>query len=180
MYRHLQHHLAENPKNEELSRVWASWSKTSHPTAEIPANFQITSASHISTNKLDRKISAWKPVWQELPPKSGSEGTPTHFWTCGPAAFPFSPPSANCLQTTARTFTHIPSSTIEVVMSWHRGLKHELYRKYRIFAFRRYFGVVVVEFSTLTTNFLQTTAATSTQVPNKTNDMVELGSGSFI
>ena len=48
------------------------------------------------------------------------------------------------------------------------------------FAFRPYFRHAMIEFSTLTTNFLQTTAATSTQVPNKTNDMVELGSGSFI
>ena len=47
------------------------------------------------------------------------------------------------------------------------------------FAFRRYFRHAMIEFSTLTTNFLQTTASTSTYAPNRTNDVVELGSGRF-
>ena len=46
------------------------------------------------------------------------------------------------------------------------------------FGFRRYFGVVVIKFSTLTMNFVQTTTSNSIHGPNRTNDMVELGSGS--
>ena len=48
------------------------------------------------------------------------------------------------------------------------------------FAFRRYFGLVVIEFSTLTTNFLQTTTSNFPHGSNKTNDMVQVGSGRFI
>ena len=46
------------------------------------------------------------------------------------------------------------------------------------FGFRRYFGVVVIKFSILTMNSVQTTTPNSTHGPNRTNDMVELGSGS--
>ena len=45
---------------------------------------------------------------------------------------------------------------------------------------RRYFGVVAIEFSTLTTNPVQTTTSNSTHGPNRKNDMVQLGSGRFI
>ena len=48
------------------------------------------------------------------------------------------------------------------------------------FVFRRYFGVAVIKFSTLTMNFVQTTTSNSIHGPNRTNDMVELGSGSNI
>ena len=46
------------------------------------------------------------------------------------------------------------------------------------FGFRRYFGVVVIEFSTFTMNSVQNTSPNSIYGPNRENDMVELGSGS--
>ena len=47
-------------------------------------------------------------------------------------------------------------------------------------AFRRCFEVVMIEFSTLATKSVQTTASNSTHGLNRMNDVVEMGSGRFI
>ena len=125
-------------QNHTLTRFLPRCSIILSPNRQLPTNYHIIITSYINTKDLNGTILVSRLIWQEQDRKPPSKATQL---ISGPVARSFSTQPMNCLQTTAHTFTQEPNQTIDRIKSWSRGLKHEMYSKYRIFRFPTIFWV---------------------------------------